>query len=342
MEPVPSETSDVLVIIPCLNEESHIDRVVGSVLSDSAAKKFLVVVADGGSTDRTCEIVTALAERDPRVQLVRNPQRIQSAAVNRAARQFGSGRRWLVRLDAHADYPHDFVSQLLGEAERTGADSVVVAMKAQGVSCFQRAVAAAQNSLLGAGGSPHRRDGAPGFVDHGHHALFDLSRFLALGGYDESQSHNEDAEFDVRLARAGGRIWLTRATAVNYFPRATVGDLWRQYRNHGRGRAQTVLRHRMRPKLRQLAPAAVIPALLAACLAPFVPIAALPAFLWLAACLVAGTGLGARERSRCAFAASFAAPVMHLGWSVGFWSIFVERVTAGVPRPLGALLPRTR
>jgi succinoglycan biosynthesis protein ExoA len=339
---VSSAQSDVLVVIPCLNEESHIDRVVSAVLCDPAAGRLLLVVADGGSTDRTCAIVRALAERHQQLQLVHNPLRIQSAAVNRAARQFGSGRRWLVRMDAHADYPQGFVSQLLAEAERTGAASVVVAMKAQGLTCFQRAVAIAQNSILGAGGSPHRRRGTAGYVDHGHHALFDLARFLDAGGYDESQSHNEDAEFDVRLARSGGRIWLTRATEIIYLPRMCAHDLWLQYRNYGRGRAQTILRHRLKPKLRQLAPAAVLPALFAACFAPVSPLAAVPALLWLAVCVSAGTALGIRARARCAFAASIAAPIMHLGWSVGFWSLLFEATGRLVPRPVAALRPRTR
>src|SRR6185312_14371827 len=128
----------------------------------------------------------------------------------------GQGKRWLVRMDAHAEYPEGYVSRLVAEAERTRATSVVVAMKAQGQGCFQRAAAVAQNSFLGAGGSPHRRDGVEAFVDHGHHAFFDMERFVALNGYNETQSHNEDAEFDVRLTRSGGRIWLTRATSVTY------------------------------------------------------------------------------------------------------------------------------
>ncbi|HEY3778699.1 MAG TPA: glycosyltransferase family 2 protein [Rhizomicrobium sp.] len=342
MEPGSSTVDDVLVVIPCLNEESHIERVIAAVLCDPAAGRALLVVADGGSTDRTCAIVGALAERHPQLRLLHNPKRIQSAAVNRAACLFGTGRRWLVRMDAHADYPRGFVSRLIAEAERTAAASVVVAMKARGLTCFQRAVAAAQNSLLGAGGSPHRRAGNACYVDHGHHALFDLARFLGAGGYDETQSHNEDAEFDVRLARAGGRIWLTRQTEVVYFPRGRPEDLYLQYQDHGRGRAQTIMRHRLRPKVRQLAPACVLPALFAACLAPLASLAAAPALLWLAACMISGVALGIRQRSRCALAAGFAAPIMHLGWSVGFWSVFVEVAGEAVPRPVGGLLPRPR
>ena len=340
MEPGSPMHADVLVVIHCLDEQSHIKKVIASIMRDPLSKRISVIVADGGSVDGTRQTVACLAEQSPNLRLMINPSRIQSAGINRAARVFGRGCRWLVRMDAHAEYRDSFVSQLVAEAERTSAASVVVAMRARGASCFEKAAAAAQNSLLGTGGSPHRRGGAEGFVDHGHHALFEMQRFLALGGYDETQSYNEDAEFDVRLARSGGRIWLTRATEVVYFPRGRARDLFLQYRNHGRGRAQTILRHRLRPKIRQLLPAAVVPSVLAAFCSPEIPLAALPALFWLLACAAAGMVLGLRERSRCALASGCAAPIIHFAWSLGFWLAFLEAAAGVLPCP--ALTARLR
>ncbi|MGH6877176.1 MAG: glycosyltransferase family 2 protein [Rhizomicrobium sp.] len=342
MKSGPPAYGDVLVVIPCLNEESYIGGVIAAVLRDPAAERVAIVVADGGSTDATVAVVRQLAAGTGHLRLIANARKIQSTGVNLAARQFGAGRRWLVRMDAHADYPEAFVSKLVAEAERTGAASVVVAMKARGLNCFQNAAAVAQNSLLGAGGSPHRCAGAEGFVDHGHHALFDLQRFLALGGYDEAQSHNEDAEFDVRLARSGGRIWLSRAADVVYFPRARPRDLYLQYRNYGRGRARTILRHRLRPKVRQLIPAAVAPCVLAAFAAPWLPLAAVPVLLWLLACVLCGVYLGMREKSRCALASGCAAPIIHLGWSIGFWLECLATAATALPRPASGLRTSTR
>ena len=329
LKDVAAGSDNGLVVIPCLNEEGCIAAVIENVLRDPAADKLLIIVADGGSTDRTPEIVSKFAARAQNVRLISNPLRIQSAGVNYAARQYGKGQQWLIRMDAHAEYPEAFVSQLISEARRTRASSVVVAMKSLGNGCFQQAAATAQNTILGAGGSPHRRNGAEGFVDHGHHALFDMREFLALNGYDETQSHNEDAEFDCRLVGAGGRIWLTRAIRIGYYPRARPDELYFQYRNYGRGRATTILRHRARPKLRQLLPAAVAPSAALLLATPLFAVAALPCALWLAVCLVFGASLGLRERKRCAFASGFAAIVMHLGWSIGFWSAFLNGTTRG-------------
>lgn len=315
----------VLVVVPCLNEARHIGPLLDHLLADPALAEAQVVVADGGSQDGTREIVAVASARDPRVRLLDNPKGLQSAGVNLAVERFGAGVRWLVRVDAHAGYPTGYVSTLLREVAQRDADSVVVSMDTRGQSCFQTAAAAAQNSVLGAGGSAHRTLGRSGWVDHGHHALFSRSAFVRAGGYDETFSHNEDAELDLRLAAQGGRIWLTDQAPVIYYPRETPQALWRQYMNYGRGRACTVMKHRQRLKPRQAAPLAIAPAVAALALTPIHPIFALPALGWAVACLSFGALLGLRARSFCAALSGPAAMIMHLAWSVGFWRCVAAR-----------------
>lgn len=311
--------SDILVVIPTLNEARRLSGVLDALLADPVLDRMLIVVCDGGSTDQTCAIAEAVAAHHPQVRLVHNPKRLQSAAVNLALRTCGEGREWLVRVDAHAAYPAHYVSKLIACGERTGADSVTTPMVSRGEDCFQRAAAAAQNSPLGTGGSAHRRAGVSGWVEHGHHALFRSARFAALGGYDEDFSHNEDAEFDTRLVAAGGRIWLEGDLAIGYYPRSTPTALFRQYLRHGDGRARTVRRHKARLKLRQLAPLAIAPAVLIAAAAPWFWPLGLPAAIWALACLGYGLLLGLRARDPCAAASGLAAMIAHLAWSIGFW-----------------------
>ena len=320
----------LLIVIPCLNEAAHLPGLLDLLLADPAAAEARLVVADGGSGDGSREIVAERAGRDPRVRLLDNPKRLQSAGINAAVRAHGQGRRWLLRVDAHAGYPPDYGSRLLAEAERTGAEAVVVPMATQGRGCFQRAAAAAQNSVLGAGGSAHRKPGASGWVDHGHHALMDLARFATVGGYDESFSHNEDAELDVRLAAAGARIWLAGEVVVDYWPRSAPAPLFRQYLGYGAGRARNLARHPTPMKLRQMLPLAVAPACGLALIGFAVPLIALPAAAWAGACLVSGLALGARARDGCAALSGVAAMIMHLAWSLGFWR---ERLRFARPEP---------
>lgn len=333
------EPFSAIVVIPCLNEEEHIGRTIAHFLTEPADIVRRIVVADGGSTDRTLKIVEDCAGLDDRVVLIGNDRRIQSSGVNRAVELYGDLAPCLIRVDAHADYPAGFCGKLLAARQMTGADSVVVSMIARGIECFQAAAAAAQNSKLGNGGSAHRRLAVGRFVDHGHHALMSVAAFRSVGGYDEAFSHNEDAELDLRLVAAGYRIYLCAGAEITYYPRKGMSSLFNQYRSFGRGRAMTILKHGVRPKLRQVLPVVIGPVVAMSLLWPLAAVLAVPAGLWATASLSYGLLLAADERSWCAGGSGFAAMLMHLGFSVGFLSQIVGQKSVGRSRSrLGAQL----
>lgn len=306
----------LLVVIPCLNEEATLADLISTFAQE--LPEAVIVVADGGSTDRSRAIVEELRQTIPTLHLLDNPQRFQSAGINRAVAAYGAGRTWLLRIDAHAGYPQGYAAALLAAAGRTGATSVVVPMVSRGESGFQQAAAAAQNSVLGTGGSPHRHLGSGRFVDHGHHALMQIDLFRAVGGYREDMTHNEDAELDLRLAAAGGRIWLEPAAAIVYYPRRSPGALWRQYLGYGRGRARTLRLHGRRPALRQVLPLLPLGALLLAPLALWNAWFLAPLIAWAGLCLVGGVIVGWRAGAGWALLAGVPAALSHFAWAVGF------------------------
>jgi succinoglycan biosynthesis protein ExoA len=318
----PSETARgrrCMVVIPCLNEADHIGPLIAQLLRPAERLDMIIVVADGGSTDGTVRVVQEIAAGTPRVILLDNPGKLQAVAVNLAVSTYGDGFARFIRIDAHGGYPDDYCERLIEEADATGADSVVVSMITKGFGPFQRATAVAQNSRLGNGGSPHRAGMEGHWADHGHHALMAVAAFRAIGGYDESFSHNEDAELDVRLRAAGYRIWMTDKTVMTYYPRASAGSLFRQYLGYGRGRAKNILKHRAMPKIRQIVPLMVLPVVAGALLA-FVSLSTLiPVGLWMAVCMGYGIWLALAERNPYGPLAGVSAMIMHLAWSAGFW-----------------------
>ncbi|GEO80119.1 glycosyltransferase family 2 protein [Pararhodospirillum oryzae] len=306
------------IVMPALDEERHIAAALAS-LTRIDTECYEILVMDGGSRDETRAIVARLAADNPRIRLIDNPARRQAAAVNLAASLAAPSAEVLVRADCHALYPDNFASEAARRLRATGATAVVVPLVTTGVGCMQRAIAAAQNSRLGNGGAVHRRLGVAGFVDHGHHAAFDLEFYRRLGGYDPSFSHNEDAEFDLRQARAGGRIWLEPTLAVTYYPRETLRELARQYFRYGAGRARTVRKHRVRLRVRQLAPVALVGVGGAGLLlAPWLPQALLVPLAYGLLCLGWGGSEALRHRDPCLLASGAAAVVMHVSWAFGF------------------------
>ncbi|HZR74522.1 glycosyltransferase family 2 protein [Bradyrhizobium sp.] len=317
--PMPSELS-VSIIVPTLNEEKYIGRAIRSLIAGCEHLDYELIVLDGGSMDRTSAIVSEMAALNSRIRLQPNPARYQSAAVNSGARIAKPDSSVLVRADAHAEYPPGFVDGLARELRERDVASVVVPLFTRGISFLQRGVAMAQNSRLGNGGSPHRSASRSRFVEHGHHACFDRKAFLAVGGYDEDFTHNEDAELDVRLRNSGAKIWLCSELGIVYFPRASFAGLAKQYFNFGSGRARTMLKHRRLPKLRQVLPLGAL-GLNVVSLAsglglgwPFL----LPGLAYVGACLTGGLWLALSGRDPAGCAAGPAAIVMHQSWAAGF------------------------
>ena len=312
----------VVVFIPTLNEATHIETTLRTIIGDPSTCDFEIVVSDGGSHDGTQEIVSRLAETFPMLQLRQNPKKLQAAALNQALEAQWEKHDILIRCDAHAGYPKGFVRDLVASLEASGASSVVIAMdtQANAPGAFAQSVAWASNTLLGTGGAAHRMGSTSKFIDHGHHAAFVFETFRKLGGYDEAMPANEDAEFDRRLTNSGGTIWFDADIRIIYYPRDTPGKLWRQYFRYGEGRAVTCLRHQVVPKMRQILPVANLVGQ-AACIALglwVIPWAFLGPLAYLAVLLVLSASVVWSNKDVRGIFAGPAVFIMHTSWAFGF------------------------
>lgn len=328
-QPEVVDPTSIVVAIPAWNEASFIEHTL-DVLMDPGAEaagqetvdmsKVLIVVADGGSTDGMQDIVNAYSEKHPNVRLIHNPAKRQSAAVNLVVDTCTTPEhKYMVRVDAHAEYPAGYVVDVVRSLQAQGADAVATVMDSIGTTCFQKGSAWAVDTKLGSGGSGHRGGATSGWVDHGHHAGFTLDIWKRTGGYDPEYAANEDAELDHRIQREGGRIWLDADIRLGYYMRPNLKKLARQYWLYGRGRARTTFRHKSMPKLRQIIPAlAVVGNVGALILAPVTPVFLFIPVLYFTLLAAATCQLLVRHKSLCALWAGPALFAMHMWWGAGF------------------------
>ena len=220
----------VSVVVPCRNEEQHIAGCLESALSFALpdGTETEVFVMDGLSTDRTVDIVRSLAARDDRVKLRPNPDRIQSAALNRALRE-ASGQ-WIMRLDAHSYYPRDYLSLCLQTAQRTGAENVggVFVTQPGGRSYQARLVQALSTHRFGVGNAGFRVGQREGPADTVPYGFFPRELFDRVGQFDERLARAQDYEFNRRIIRAGGTVWRNPAIRVIYHNMPTLGRFYRK------------------------------------------------------------------------------------------------------------------
>jgi succinoglycan biosynthesis protein ExoA len=244
----------VSIAMPSYNEELYIEDCLRSLLDqDYPADRMEILVADGGSQDKTREIVDRLAKEDRRIRLLDNSKhRIQSYAMNLAIKE--SKGEFLLVTDVHAEYALNYVSKLIEAFQRTGADCAGGAQRAKAETWFQKALCAALSSPLGVGGAPYRSAEKEGFVDTVFPGSFRRSILEKVGLYDVKAVTNEDAELQQRVLEAGGKVFLSKDVVVHYYPRKSFRLLAKQYFKYGDGRARTLLLHGRFPVVRPLIP----------------------------------------------------------------------------------------
>ena len=147
------------------------------------------------------------------MRLVPNPTGATGAGLNRAV----AAARYdvVVRLDGHALVPADYVRVAVETLQRTGADNVGGVMSAEGVTDFQRAVAAAMTSPIGVGQASFHVGGEEGPALTVYLGAFRREVLERLGGYDETFLRAQDWELNHRIREGGGVVWFTpRLTRV--------------------------------------------------------------------------------------------------------------------------------
>ena len=244
----------VTLVMPSYNEEAHIEECLRSLLGqDYPAERMEVLVADGGSADKTREIVTKIAATDRRVRLLDNSaHKIQSYGMNLAIKE--SCGEFILVTDVHAEYAQDYVSKLVEVFTTTGADAAGGAQRAKAKTPFQRALCAALDSPLGVGGASYRSAMKEGWVDTVFPGSFSRKILEKVGLYDVKAVTNEDAELFQRILKSGGRVYLSPKVVVHYYPRSNLRLLAKQYFKYGDGRARTLLLHQGLPVVRPVIP----------------------------------------------------------------------------------------
>jgi glycosyltransferase involved in cell wall biosynthesis len=222
--------ASVSVVVPTLNEASGI----GALLESVHGQTYPItecVVADGGSSDGTREILAA----DPAVIVVDNPRRHAAAGRNVALRRCTAD--WVVFTDGDCRPARDWAERLM-DAATSGPDVVGVGgrLTAQPMNSFERVCARMLLTRI----LRHQDGSRPIIAKSLDGALvtancaYRRDILQRVGGFDERFSNfGEDIDLMFRVLDLGAGRLLHNANAV------VVGDMpttlsatirkWRQY-----------------------------------------------------------------------------------------------------------------
>ncbi len=318
LELIGSPLPAISVILPVLNEESHLEGAVLSVLSQDYRGPLEIILALGPSRDRTNEIATKLASQDNRVKLIDSPTGKTAAGLNLALA--ASKSPVVVRVDGHAQIPKNYISLIVEILNKTGAVNVGGVMAAVGTTAFERAVAGAMRSPLGVGASRFHTGGEAGEVDTVYLGAFRREALVAIGGFDERFTRAQDWELNFRLRENGGVIYFDPRLHVTYRPRSSVSALAKQYFEYGRWRRVVSRRHSGTINYRYLAPPFALLGFSASLVLGIVlsSIFFIPALVYLLFVVLASLKISTSIREYLLLL--LVIPTMHFAWGAGFIS----------------------
>ena len=215
------------VICPIYNEAKYIEVCLQSILLQDYPKEDLeVLFVDGMSQDLTRQIIVEYSVRYPFIRLVDNPRRIVPVAMNIGIR--ASKGDVIMRIDAHARYPVNYFSELVKTLYELEADNIGAACQTDVLNKTPKTLAIKEvlSNKFGVGNSTFRLGVNRVIeVDTVPFGCWKREVFDKYGFYNECLIRNQDIEFNKRIVRSGGRIFIIPNTYCVYLARETFKAL---------------------------------------------------------------------------------------------------------------------
>ena len=323
----------VSAIIAMRNEEAFIGKCLTSLAEqDYGAELLEVLVIDGRSTDRSREIVSAMRSKMPNLRLLDNERKVAPVAFNIGINN--AQGEILTIISAHCYLASDYISRCVEYLAKTGAECVGGPIESIGETRTAKAIALAMSSPFGVGDALFRYSQREQYVDTLAFGTYHRDVFDRVGLFDEELVGNEDDEFNCRLRRRGGKLFLTPAIKSFYYSRASLRALWRQYFNYGFGKVRVVRKHPSSVRFRHLIPALFVASLILGALLAFLSplFALLLAFMvgsYLALSLLFSLRIASKKGLQYLPILPLAFACLHIAYGAGFLTGLVRFVLLG-------------
>lgn len=230
----------VSVAIPVLNEEKTIGATIDSLLVQSL-KPAEIVVADGGSTDRTRDVVLSYNNAEIPIKLVDNRKKLPGAGRNAAVRN--SVHDYIACMDAGNVAEPKWLEELaLPFTRDENIDAVYGRFLPKPCSMFERCVASVIFfNLYSCTNSSFyvNSEDCMSIPFSGSSLLFRKSAWEKAGGFSDTLRTSEDKLFGKSLLSAKRSVYFNPYAVVLIQVRKNYLALLKQYLFYGIGNGKS-------------------------------------------------------------------------------------------------------
>ena len=226
----------VSICVIAYNEEKTLPRLLEDIVKqDYPKEKMEVLLIDSMSTDSTRNVMVEFVEKKlpyKRVVVLENPKKRLAPGWNIAVKNAQSDI--IVRVDAHASIPEDFISANVicheeGECV-TGGPRPNVAEQA---TPWQNTLLLAESSMFGSSIADYRREGGKTYVKSLFHGAYRREVFEKVGLFNEQLGRTEDNEMNYRIRQAGYKLCFDPRIHSYQFTRSTLKKMMKQKYGNG-------------------------------------------------------------------------------------------------------------
>jgi GT2 family glycosyltransferase len=301
------------VICPTYNEAEHISKILDFFVNAKPLDKELII-ADGGSTDGTRELIAGWSKKFSNIHLIENPDKYVPFGLNLAIKK--SAGDPVIRIDAHSDYAPDYFEKILSTFETTGADIVGGPYLTRSKTSLQHAVANAISNPFGIGDSKSHNSSFKGYVDSVPYGAWKRELFDQIGYFDERLIRNQDDEFHYRAKSLGKKIFLNPDIRLWYYPRNSLPGLFRQYFEYGIYKPLVLKKIKSERKLRHIIPSLFVIYLITLLFSWMFSYLLIPLFIYLVVDLT--VSLISKGKLSSKLWSIIVYPVIHISYGTGF------------------------
>ena len=224
------------IVVPILNEEKYITEFLYSLeKQDYPKEKMEIFLIDGNSNDKTVEkINNYLTTTNLNIKLLTNSKKIQASAMNIGIKK--SNGKYIIRLDCHAIYEKNYISECVKLLGGTDAKNVGFYIETKGRGKTGKIIAKVLSSKFGVGASKFRTTTTKDEVetDTVPFGAFKKEIFDEIGLFNENLVCNEDNDINYRITNAGYKILISSKSKSTYFCRDTIKALTKMAIRNGK------------------------------------------------------------------------------------------------------------
>ncbi|MCI5997240.1 MAG: glycosyltransferase family 2 protein [Peptoniphilaceae bacterium] len=221
--------------VVALNEELMLPNLLEDIKNQTYPHdKIEILLVDGLSNDKTKEIMQEFKRNNDfySVKIFDNEKKIQSAGWNIVIKNFSTEA--LVRIDAHASIPSDFIKKNVdvlknGEYVSGGRRPNIIDED----TAYKKMLLEAESSMFGSGVAPFRNTSGKKYVKSMFHAMYKREVLEKVGFFNEKLLRTEDNEFHYRIRKCGYKLCYNDDIVSYQHTRNSLPKMMKQKKANG-------------------------------------------------------------------------------------------------------------